>query len=295
MYAQSLLALLAARHAIRANDASLPQARRFRAHDAAELNVLDWGGDGEPIVFLHGGALTAHSWDLVCLGLRDRYRCLALDLRGHGDSAWGEVYRIDAAVHDVATLLERFELTRAHLVGNSLGGLVAAHFAATHAHAAASLTLVDVGPNVNFAATQRIRDYIEHTDGLPSFGAAIEAGMKVNPLIDREALEYRLLHSMREDEHGRVFWKQDRRRMHDYDYFLGKIAEIEELAPSIGCPVLVARGERSRVFSDAAAQACAESFARGRWVRVENSGHNIQESNPAAFIGVLRDFLAADQ
>ncbi len=40
------------------------------------------------IVFLHGGALNAHTWDLVCLALRDDYHCVALDQRGHGDSDW---------------------------------------------------------------------------------------------------------------------------------------------------------------------------------------------------------------
>ena len=295
MYAQSLLALLASRYGIQHDNSTMPVPKRITAHDGLRLNVLDWQGSGETILFLHGGALTAHSWDLVCLGLRDEWRCLALDLRGHGDSEWAGEYRIDTAVRDVATLVVDQQLQRVHLVGNSLGGLVAAHFAATHADTTASLTLVDVGPKVNFAATQTIRDYIERTDGLDNFAAAIAAGMAVNPRIDRDALEYRLLHSMRQDADQRVYWKQDRRRMHDYDYFLGKIAEIERLAPTVGCDVLVARGARSRVFSDAAARACADLFARGRWVRIEDSGHNIQESNPAGLIASLREFLAANE
>jgi pimeloyl-ACP methyl ester carboxylesterase len=223
--------------------------------------------------------------------LRDAWRCLALDMRGHGDSDWANEYRIETAVQDVVTLVADQQLDRVHLVGNSLGGLVAAHFAATHGDLAASLTLVDVGPNVDFAATQTIRDYIDATDGLEDFAAAIAAGMTVNPRIDRDALEYRLLHSMRHGDDRRVYWKQDRRRMHDYDYFLTKIAEIERLANAITCEVLVARGSRSRVFSDDSARRCAESFPRGRWVRIEDSGHNIQEANPAGLIASLRAFL----
>jgi pimeloyl-ACP methyl ester carboxylesterase len=291
VYAHSLLALLANRYDIEHTDASMPIARRIVARDGVELSYLDWGGAGDTLVFLHGGALTAHSWDLVCLGLRDRFRCLALDLRGHGDSGWAEEYRIETAVEDVAALVAHDGARRVHLVGNSLGGLVAAHYAASRSSTVASLTLVDVGPNVDFSATQTIRDYIEQTDGAENFAAAIDAGMTVNPRIDREALEYRLLHSMREGADGRVYWKQDRRRMHDYDYFLHKIAEIEQLAPSIEARVLVARGARSRVFSDASARACAESFALGRWVRIEDSGHNIHEANPRAFLIALRDFL----
>lgn len=295
MSAQSLLNSLASRYRIQHRDTSLPDAKRIAALDGVALNYLDWCGRGEPILFLHGGALTAHSWDLVCLGLRDEWRCLALDMRGHGDSGWAHEYRIEAAIDDISALVAHAKLDRIHLVGNSLGGIVAAHYAATDPTRVMSLTLVDVGPNVNFEATQTLRDYIERTDGSIDLAAAIDVGMSVNPRIDREALQYRLLHAMREGADRRVYWKQDRRRMHDYAYFLGKVDEIVRLAPSIMAPVLVVRGERSRVFSDEAARTCAALFARGEWARIENSGHNIQEANPAGLTAALKAFLAANR
>ena len=81
--------------------------------------------------------------------------------------------------------------------------------------------------------------------------------------------------------------------MHDYAYFLGKLDDILRLAPNIQSPTLVVRGARSRVFSDAAAKSCAEMFPRGAWVRIEDSGHNVQESNPAHFIAALEPFLSS--
>jgi alpha-beta hydrolase superfamily lysophospholipase len=66
-----------------------PSTRRVFAN-GLELCCLDWGGGGEPVVFLHGGNQTAHAWDLVCLQLRGRYRCISVDLRGHGKSAFPE-------------------------------------------------------------------------------------------------------------------------------------------------------------------------------------------------------------
>src|SRR5689334_5220570 len=61
-----------------------PTAGRVR-NDGLDLAYLDWGGDGPTGIFLHGGSLTAHTWDLVCAALSPRIRCVALDLRGHGD------------------------------------------------------------------------------------------------------------------------------------------------------------------------------------------------------------------
>src|SRR5258706_13956910 len=68
-------------------DVSLP-ADRFIDLNGIRFHYLDWGGDGISVVFLHGGALTAHTFDGVWLALRSRYRCLSLDLRGHGDTEW---------------------------------------------------------------------------------------------------------------------------------------------------------------------------------------------------------------
>src|SRR5690348_10982585 len=87
---------LARRCGIEFSDASHPVRRDCTTPDGLRLSYLDWGGSGDPIVFLHGGALTAHTWDLVCIGLRGTYRCISLDLRGHGDSDWSDDYRIDS-------------------------------------------------------------------------------------------------------------------------------------------------------------------------------------------------------
>src|ERR1700676_570886 len=82
--------------------------------NAMRFHYLDWGGRGHPILFLHGGGLSAHTWDIVCLMLRERYRCIALDQRGHGDSEWSPVvdYRIGTHVGDIAGFIEAMELER---------------------------------------------------------------------------------------------------------------------------------------------------------------------------------------
>ena len=54
-----------------------------------KFHYLEWGNEGKPpILLLHGIAQQAHSWDLISLALSDRYRVVALDARGHGDTQW---------------------------------------------------------------------------------------------------------------------------------------------------------------------------------------------------------------
>ncbi len=92
--------------------------RRMRFH------YLDWGGDGEVILFLHGGGLTAHTWDVLCLALRDEYHCLALDQRGHGDSEWSAdlEYGIDEHAADIQAFVDELGSRTLTLVGQSLEG-----------------------------------------------------------------------------------------------------------------------------------------------------------------------------
>lgn len=286
------LPALARRCGIDFSDASDPVRRECIAPDGVRLNCLDWGGSGEPIVFLHGGALTAHTWDLVCIGLRDSYRCIALDLRGHGDSEWSDDYRVETATADVAALLATLGAARCHLVGMSLGGNIAAHYAGEHPERIASLTLVDVGPGIDFEATRSLRNFVDDAQDVGNLETIIAAALLFNPQADRDKLVYRLQHSTRRTDAGRYRWKIDRRRPFDYDHILAKLAELPELAPRIGCPVLIARGARSKIFSDDAAARCAALFARGQWTRIEDAGHNIQEDNPRALLGEYRRFLA---
>src|ERR1700745_829401 len=99
------------------------------------FRYLDWGTEGlRPILFLHGGALTAHTWDLCCLALRGEYHCMALDQRGHGDSDWAADadYSIGAQREDVRGFADRLGLDRFVLVGQSMGAINGLPFGAPH-------------------------------------------------------------------------------------------------------------------------------------------------------------------
>src|SRR5688572_19519391 len=62
---------------------------RWVVDGGLSFHYLDWGnGALPPVVLLHGGSLTPHTWDLAALLLRHRYHLIALDQRGHGDSGW---------------------------------------------------------------------------------------------------------------------------------------------------------------------------------------------------------------
>src|SRR5262245_55085542 len=123
------LAAIVDRLGIAVTDPAPPRSRRFHTPGGPDIHVFDWGGEGSPAVLLHGGALTAHTWDYVAMALRAEFRLIALDMRGHGASDWAGDYSIDSYTTDLTRVVDGLGIERALLVGMSLGGAVACEFA----------------------------------------------------------------------------------------------------------------------------------------------------------------------
>ena len=258
------------------------------------LHYLDWGGSGTPILFLHGGGLNAHTWDCVAIMLRERYRCIALDQRGHGDSEWSPVvdYRIGTHVGDIAGFIEALELERPVLVGQSMGGLNSIAYATHCSEKMRGMVIVDVGPEVSSSAAERIRAFAS-TPELDSPQTFLERAVKFNPIRDPAVLRRSLYYNLRETPGGKWTFKHDQRRRSDdgmRSFTEDRVRLASELS-SIRCPTLVVRGALSDVLTDETAEKFAHSLPDGRWVRVEKSGHNVQGDNPRALLDVMLAFF----
>lgn len=252
------------------------------------LHGFDWGGAGTPAVLLHGGGLTARTWDFVCLGLRGAVRPIAPDLRGHGDSGWSDDYRIDTMAADVVAAADHLGLDRFALVGMSLGGVVAAHVADARPDRVERLALVDVAPGVNFESTRRVRAFVAGLGPVPDLDTVVEAAMRVNPRADRPSVAYRMNTLFRRASDGNWVPKGDPRPPD----FPAILAAMDRMAARLtGVPVLLVRGERSRVLPQSTAEHLVARIPDGRLTIVPNAGHNVQEDNPAALVTALRMFL----
>ena len=260
---------------------------------AMRFHYLDWGGSGHPVLFLHGGGLNAHTWDVVALTMRESYRCIALDQRGHGDSEWSPAidYRTETQVTDVEGFIDLLGLASPVLVGQSMGGLNAITYATRHSDRMKGLVVVDVGPEVNPTGAQRIREF-SSTPQLDSLEEFLERAVKFNPLRDPEVLRRSLFYNLRQLPNGKWTLKHDQRRNAESESqgsaqrprLAGEIAKIT-------CPVLIVRGARSDILSDEAADKFARSLPRARWVTVENAGHNVQGDNPRGLLDAMKSFF----
>jgi len=271
-------------------DVSAPYTRWLDVAEGVRLRALDWGGDGPPVLLLHGGALTAQTWDYVCVGLRSEFRLIALDMRGHGESSWSVDYSIGRLAVDAAQTAAALGMERLHVVGMSLGGVAAAELALTRAELVKSLVMVDVAPGVEFEGTARMRGFINGMISAPSVEAVIDEAMRTSPRNDRERVAYRMTALLRQRTDGEWGWRRDSRRVVDYPHILSHIEGLADRVGAFGAPFLMVRGGRSRSMPAPAAVAFAGRFCNGRFVEISDAGHNVQEDNPAGLIKALRTF-----
>lgn len=99
-----------------------PARSRFVRSLGLRIHVCEWGDpEAEPVILTHGFYDHARGFDLLAPRLAERYRVLAIDSRGHGDSDWADEYSWPTDILDVIHVLR--DLGRpAHLVGHSRGG-----------------------------------------------------------------------------------------------------------------------------------------------------------------------------
>ncbi len=271
----------------------LPRDRYFDAN-GLRLHFLEWGeSTARPIILLHGGALTAHTWDVVCLGLLPEFRCIAPDLRGHGDSEWAADgdYSTDAYRRDLEALLAHLAIDRCVLVGNSLGGMTAVRYTAQRSPAQQplALVLVDIGPEMREAGRQRLRSFTGGPRELDSVEEFVDRAVAFNPLRRRDVLRRSLLNNLRQLPSGKWTWKYDPNR-----FGRGPAPTTAERwadVQRITCPTLVVRGGHSDMFYAEDAAKLAATLHDGRWVQIENASHTVQGDQPLALLTAIKNFL----
>ena len=261
-----------------------------------DFHYLDWGKpDAPPILMLHGMAQSAHTWDFSALALSDRYRVLALDQRGHGDSDWapdGE-YSLDAHLGDITSFVDAMDLRGLVMVGLSMGGRNAFSLAALRPELVRGLVIVDIAPESGRSGASAIRSFIERVDQLDTFEEFVERVKGYNPRRSREQIRGSLAHNLKQQPSGRWTWKYDKvlRSPSRPQPGPGFVERQWGYIERIECPTLVVRGAYSKVLTQEIAEETVRRLRHGSLAVVDDAGHLVPGANPPGFIRVLGDFL----
>lgn len=293
----SEFALLSARAeaaGIPERDVLLPAEGVVRARDGVRLHYLEWpgGAKGPLLLFLHGGGLHAHSFDVVGLLLRGLGRCVALDLRGHGESDWAPDGRYGSRplVADLEAVVDALGGGPVVVVGHSLGGMASLIWASRRPPELAALVIIDVGPGIDVTAGRSVADLIR---GRTVFGDLDEAEAFLSSVVapTREAATSGIVQNLAWTDDGMLTWKHDPMQFQSGAAGPPTPDELRSAARRIACPTLVLRGARSRIFSEEGATELAGLVPGGRWETVPDAGHTIQTGNPRGLAEAVTRFL----
>lgn len=259
------------------------------------FHYLDWGPRDAPIVlFLHGGAQTAHMWDFSALALRDRYRCICLDQRGHGQSEWAPDadYSNQAHQGDLEAFVETLGLAPFTVVGLSMGGVNAFVLASNHHDWVQRLVIVDIGPESGKSGVSQIRTFIQLPDELDSYEEFVERVKSYQPYRSSEQISASLKHNVTQMANGKWTWRYDK-AFRDPEGFKHRSSpkELWQAIERINCPTLIVRGEGSRIFPAEVADRMAKILPQATLVTVEKAGHRVPGDNPSVFEKTLVHFL----
>lgn len=255
------------------------------------LSGLQWGHGDPELVFLHGGAQNAHTWDTVALALGRPL--LALDLPGHGRSDWRDdkAYWPDENARAVAVAVRELAPDAAAVVGMSLGGLTALALSRHAPELARRLALVDVTPGVNRDKASAITAFISGPESFASFDEILERTVLFNPTRAESSLRRGILHNAAERPDGTWSWRYDRFTLPE-GAAIPDFGNLWDAVGAVSVPFMLVRGADSPVVDDDDVAELRRLRPDVRVEVVEAAGHSIQGDQPLILADLLAGFVA---
>lgn len=280
-----------------ANNLLDPVRLRLRGVGGIELVADQYGpADGAPVLFLHGGGQTRHSWkgtgaQLGAAGIR----AVTLDARGHGDSQWAldRDYRYETMVADVLAVLEQLGGGPAVLVGASMGGITGLlATAAPGGDAISALVLVDIVTRPEPEGVDRVLTFLsKNPDGFATLDEAADAVAEYLPHRPRPKSTAGLLRNLRRRE-GRWYWHWDPGILGDKAADPDEMARnLDGVARALTIPVLLVRGLRSDVVSAAGAAEFQRLVPHAEIAEIGEAAHTAAGDDNDAFTEAVTKFV----
>lgn len=252
----------------------------------AELHTLDSGGEGTPLVVIHGLLGSADNWRSLAKQWERRHRVVVLDLRNHGRSPHLEGMAYQAMAEDVLAALDRLEIAQCHLLGHSMGGKVAMTVARLAPERVASLIIADIAPVTYDHGHDEIFKALRHVEAnAPANRREVDALMAEH--VDEKPIRMFLATNLERDEAGGMRWRIG------LDHIEAGYEDIRGEPAGEGAyegPSLLLRGGRSHYVSDDMLPTVKDILPSAQ-IATLDAGHWLHAEQPSAFQRTVTDFI----
>jgi pimeloyl-ACP methyl ester carboxylesterase len=269
-------------------------ADQFATVNGIRIHYLDWSGGAadtrQPLVLLHGIGKLARCFDPIARRFCERYRVIAIDMRGHGDSGWHPQaeYLVEDYVKDIEALIAQLGLGNVIVWGQSTGGRVAQILAGTHPELVVAAIIEDVGPErPKEISARRGSRMAREQQGWASLDDLV-ADMKTQLARTPEStLRHIAIHNSKRRDDGRIILKRDP------DIEKGFVpTEIWRFVKTIRTPIIYILGGDSAIVPRETQEELKRTLPQVEIVTMPDLGHYPCEEDPAGFAAIVDGFLA---
>lgn len=284
--------------------AAEPSPVSYTGADGNRIVGARFGGDGVPVLLLHGAGQTRHAWTRTATALAAAgFDVIALDHRGHGDSEWvpDGAYAFEDFGRDALAVCRAVREEREEapiVVGASLGGiagLIASH--AAEGELLKALVLVDVTPSLALAGLLRIRTFMsEHLEtGFASLEEAAEAVARYQPGRARPSSLEGLARNLRQREDGRFYWHWDPGVVSSTRNVMSGgeavSAQLRVAASNFAAPLLLVKGGASDLVTEPEVTEFRRLVPHASFVDIAEAGHMVAGDRNDIFAAAILHFL----
>jgi pimeloyl-ACP methyl ester carboxylesterase len=260
---------------------------------APRLHYLEWNPRGRrTLVCLHGNSANAWWWQPMteALGKLD-FRILALDLRGHGDSDWVRppAYLPTDYAGDVARFLKGMVLADPVVIGHSMGGICALALVVNYPNLVRAAVVVDVA----VTSSPRRNRYMQRLRALPTvtYPDLETAKARFRLMPNEGAIAASTIAMIGEKSLGRTDTGRHTMKFDRESFFGGDGLDVVDAIRRVEIPLLLVRGERSRIMTVEAAERAAASTPRVRLVTIPAAHHHVPLERPDNLASTVREFV----
>ena len=274
---------------IAGNAGAAPAEREITVNNL-KIHYLEWGTpDKPPLVLLHGIARVAHSFDHLAPHFSNNYRVIAIDMRGHGDSAWDPQgsYMVEDYTKDIAAIIAELKLKNLVLWGNSTGGRVVQMIAGQRPELVRAVIVEDVGPERPREVSNRRADRMaKEADGWATFDDLYAQAQKENPRTPEAILKPFVQHASNKRADGRTVWKRDPAILNGF-----VPTELWSTVKKIKAPVIYILGGASNIVPAPTQMDIRRELPQSEIVMMPGLGHYPSDEKPQEFIDIVERFL----
>jgi len=287
------LSLTGALAGAQSSSTALP-ADRFLDVNGLRMHYVDWGGEGKPpLVMVHGLDRNARTFDHLATRFTSKYRVIAIDMRGHGDSGWDPQgrYLVEDHLGDLEGIVQQLKLRNLVLWGNSTGGRVVQVFAGQHPDLVSHVISEDVGPERPRQIADNYAKRVQQEQaGWASEEELLAQLKKGNPRMPTAVLEPYVRYGTKKRADGRIEWKRDPQLVKGF-----VATDLWRFVRNIRAPILYIIGGRSNIVPAETQDELRKTLPNAQIITIPDVGHYPSDEKTDEVVTIVNRFLAGEK